>query len=134
MRLHDPLANGQTEACPLLGMGAGCIRSVKAMEDLRLLVTRDSDPRVGDRQPSRAARCAETHLDGPALFRVLDRVIDEIQDQFAQSHLIPDDRHRLQEPHFDMDFVFLSQDFRLPFQVVEKLIQPDRLTLQAEDL
>src|ERR1041384_3088419 len=55
MRTDDPLANGQTEPRALLGMHPRCISPIKAVEDLRLLLRRDPDPRIGDRQASGSA-------------------------------------------------------------------------------
>src|SRR5689334_17941998 len=105
MRIDDPLANGQTEPRALLGMHARRISPIKAIEDLRLLLRRDPDPCIGDRQASGSAGHEDAHLYDSTLFGVFDRIVDEVQDQLPQSHLVARDRDRLEWAGLDLDLV-----------------------------
>jgi len=88
MGFDDPGADGQSQSGAFLCMGAGIVGAVEAIEDPLLIIGRNSDPLIGNRDLGLIGFGKERNLYGAAGPRVLDGVIDEIEKEFAQSQLV----------------------------------------------
>ena len=85
MGFDNPGADGQPKARALLGMGSRVIGAIEPVEDLRLIFLRDPNAAIGHRHPRLPLRDRQRDIDCATGARVLDRVIEKIQEQFAQA-------------------------------------------------
>lgn len=81
----NPGANRQSKARALLRMGSRVIGAIEPVEDLSLIFLRDPDAVICHRHPSLPLLNRQGHVDRAAWPRVFDCVIDEVQEQFAQT-------------------------------------------------
>src|SRR3954451_9281991 len=88
-RLDELAADVQAEARsadapPLVG-----IQSIELVEDPLLLAYRDAEALILDAEAKPVAHCSEPHLDSPPGRRVLDRVVEQIEQHLARALAIP---------------------------------------------
>jgi hypothetical protein len=87
MSLRDPAGNGQAQpsaASIILRPGTGFVSTEKALENARLQVRGDPSSRIRYAQDIFLPSSTAGHRDATALWGVLNRVIQKIQDHPAQ--------------------------------------------------
>src|SRR5437870_1483608 len=85
MGFDNPGADGQPKTRAFLGMGPRIIGAIEPVEDPRLILLRDSNTVIGHGHPCVSLFDRQRDVDGAAGVRVLDCVIEKIQEQLAQA-------------------------------------------------
>src|SRR3954447_7315073 len=81
-------ADVEAEAGAADAAGHVRIEAVELLEDATALRRRDAEAAVRHRPEDAALAARDLHLDGPALGRVLDRVLHEVHEHLAQLLLV----------------------------------------------
>src|SRR6266850_868414 len=81
MRFHDPQANGQAQAGSSPAARPGLVGSIEALEDVRKMVRRDPDTAVANGHHGRFTVRPGRYDDTALRRRVVDAVVDEIDEQ-----------------------------------------------------
>src|SRR5579872_836789 len=84
MLLHDPLADGETDARPSEIAFSCLVDAIKPFENLRLVLASDSDPRVGDANERRGAPAFQENLYASRRRRVFRGVVQQNRQQPLQ--------------------------------------------------
>jgi hypothetical protein len=79
MSLSNPGADRQTQTGATLGMRPCGVGPVEAVEDPGMIFRLDSDPGVLDRDMRRGSNPRQRELHLTSGIRILDRVVDEVQ-------------------------------------------------------
>src|SRR3954469_12464473 len=90
----DVPRHGQSEACARYTASRG-VSAEEFRKDLMLLAGRDAHPLVANLDPDRAVLRLGGDLDDPSLWRILDRVRDQVSDHLTQAVRISEDGKRL---------------------------------------
>ena len=91
MGLGNPRANRQSKARALLRMGARDIGAIEPVEDLGLIFLCNPNPVIGHRYSRLSLVDRQRYIDGAAGTRVLDGIIEQIQEQLAQTEFVSQD-------------------------------------------
>src|SRR5579859_1135962 len=86
-RLHD----GEAEPGTFRMLGPGAAGAEKAVEDAGQVLRGDPGARVGHLEDGVRRREEHPQADGPALGRVLDRIVEEIDHDLLQAPAVPVD-------------------------------------------
>src|SRR2546427_1258887 len=87
VQLDEPAAKGHPESRPLLSRRAGSDLT-ELLEHRVLVLRRDADPGIADRHFDRPVHRRCPHLDPAALWRELDRVRQQVQDDLPNLPLV----------------------------------------------
>ena len=88
---HELAADVEAEAGAADAAGHVGIEAVELLEDPPVLGRGDAEPGVGDREADRAVAVRDRERDRPALGRVLDRVVDEVDEHLVELAGVGDD-------------------------------------------
>src|SRR5262249_3259902 len=83
--LDDALGDRQPQPGPALGPAAGLVDTVEAVEDARQMLRRDADARVTYDGHGRPVPPADAGLDLSGPGRVLDGVVEQVEEHLAES-------------------------------------------------
>src|SRR5436309_3406392 len=88
VHFHDAPGNAQSESATAGGPATGFVHAVEAVEDPRQMLR--GNPLAGVRyvDRDRGSIHADTDRDRPARWRVLDRVVDQVEKQMSQRRRI----------------------------------------------
>src|ERR1043165_7576405 len=129
MEFDNPGADGQSKPRPLLGMGPCVIGAKESVEDSSLILFRDSNPVIRHSHPCVSLFDCQRDFDCAAGTGVFDRIIEKIQEQFAQAEFIAQYHGRYGRSKHNFDILFLSQQRGLPVEVLDKHVQWNRQVL-----
>ena len=119
MGLGDPSADGKSEARALFGMGPRLVRAEESVENSRPIFVRNPNALIGNRQTCVVTFRQERHFYFTAGMRILDGILDEIQQQFAKPEFITQHDRGGHCPEHDLDTPVLSQECGLAMDVFD---------------
>ena len=85
MGFDNPSADGQAKARTFLGMGPRAVGSIEPVKDPSLILLRDPNAVIGHGHPCVSLFDRQRDVDCAAGVRVFDRIVEKIQEQFAQA-------------------------------------------------
>src|SRR5262245_65666793 len=125
MRLGNPGANGKPETRTFLGMSSGLVRAEESIEDALLIFIRNPDTLVSDRHTRLLTFYQECDFYLPARVRILDGILDEIQQKLTKPEFIAQHDSRGRGPEQDLNMPVLPQEGGLAMDVFNQGFQFD---------
>src|SRR3954469_7314573 len=105
MRSTSSRAKVEAEPPPAAPLALLRVEALELLEDPVALRGRDAEALVGHLDQARAVLAPHSQLDPPALGRVLDRVVDQVDEHLPQLVLVAADRGGIVDAQVERDRV-----------------------------